>query len=289
MRKIRNKFISNIGVLAFFVGLLSGCTSGQTKKEISLPDASVQFIENELEHKTVWRISETKTMMDYEVIMTDGTEVEFNHQGDWEDINFRKTVMPMSFLATLPQKMKTYIEENQLIEEVHKIEKKRVGRKSFIYRIELHKPNDVELSFSKDGELISDDPEGKRLPSAARSFLNNHFSSHDVVAIVEDVDGSYNVTLEDDTEISFSRKGVWFELRVSKKNCIPNSLMKQLPSNIDRYVKTYHEKQCIRRIEKKSYGYRIKMSKPNNVELQFSKTGEFLGGEDKNTSNVDVE
>lgn len=285
MKNQKNKTIRYIGVLALIVSLLASCTTGQTKKKIDLPKDANSFIQNELENKTIWGITETKTMMDYEVIMTDGTEVEFNHQGEWEDINFRKTVMPMTFLASLPQPMKTYIEENNLIEEVHKIEKKRLGRKSFVYCVELHKPNDIELSFTKEGELISDDPEGKRLPSAARSFLNNHFSKLGVSAIVEDVDGSYNVTLEDETEISFSRKGVWYELRVSKRNCIPASLMEQLPSNIEKYVKTYHEKQCIRRIEKKSYGYRVKMSKPNNVELQFSKNGEFLGGEDKNATD----
>lgn len=265
--------------LMFVVFFVSCGTSSTDNK---LPSEAMDFLSTHFPGQNIVSVHETKTMMDYEVTLSDGTEIDFCNMGEWEHINFRWNEVPKSFLAILPEPMVAYIDEVHTEETLHKIEKKSYGRKDYIYRVQFHKPNDVELTFSKEGELVSDSPDDNRLPFSARSFLSKHFPELMVVSVFEDVDGDYKVSLENSTEISFNRKGVWTELRVYKKNMIPETILTMLPNKMVRYVEKNYEGQYIRRVEKKSYGFRIKLNKPNNVELTFTKNGDFLSEEGKN-------
>lgn len=264
----------------FFVAMFSSCNIQQSST--SLPSEVSDFITAHFSEQTVSMVRETKTMMDYEVVLSDGTEIEFCSLGEWESINFRWNGVPASFLATLPSAMVKHIDEYHTEETIHKIEKKDFGRNDFIYIVKFHKPNDFELSFTKEGALISDDPEGKRLPSLASAFLKRHYPNEVPVSVVEDVDGDFKVMLENNTEISFNRKGVWTELRVYKKSQLPESFLNILPALMVKYVEKNYEGQHIKRVEKKSYGFRIKLNKPKNVELTFTKNGDFLSEEGKN-------
>lgn len=264
----------------FFVAMFSSCNIQQSST--SLPSEVSDFITAHFPEQTVSMVRETKTMMDYEVVLSDGTEIEFCSLGEWESINFRWNGVPSSFLATLPSAMVKHIDEYHTEETIHKIEKKDFGRNDFIYIVKFHKPNDFELSFTKEGALISDDPEGKRLPSLASAFLKRHYPNEVPVSVVEDVDGDFKVMLENNTEISFNRKGVWTELRVYKKSQLPESFLNILPALMVKYVEKNYEGQHIKRVEKKSYGFRIKLNKPKNVELTFTKNGDFLSEEGKN-------
>jgi hypothetical protein len=263
-----------------FVFMFPSCDT--QKGSTTLPSEVNDFIATHFPNQTVSEVRETKTMMDYEVVLSDGTEIDFCSLEEWESINFRWNEVPASFLATLPSAMVKHIDEFHTEETIHKIEKKDFGRNDFIYIVKFHKPNDFELSFTKEGALISDDPEGKHLPSLASAFLKKHYPNEVPVSVVEDVDGDFKVMLENNTEISFNRKGVWTELRVYKKSQLPESVLKILPDQMIRYVEKNYEGQHIKRVEKKSYGFRIKLNKPKNVELTFTKNGDFLSVEGRN-------
>lgn len=263
-----------------FVAMFSSCDTQQSST--SLPSEVSDFITAHFPEQTVSMVRETKTMMDYEVVLSDGTEIDFGSLDEWESINFRWNEVPASFLATLPSALVKHIDEYHTEETIHKIEKKNFGRNDFIYIVKFHKPNDFELSFTKEGALISDDPEGKHLPSLASAFLKKHYPNEVPVSVVEDVDGDLKVMLENNTEISFNRKGVWTELRVYKKSQLPESVLNTLPALMVKYVEKNYEGQHIKRVEKKSYGFRIKLNKPKNVELTFTKNGDFLSEEGKN-------
>ncbi|MBR5972956.1 MAG: PepSY-like domain-containing protein [Paludibacteraceae bacterium] len=95
------------------------------------------------------------------------------------------------------------------------------------------------------------------------------------------MDGDYNIRLEENTEIEFDRKGNWFEIKISKSQRLPESVLNLLPKKLNQYIEKNYPEQYIRRIEKKSYGYRVKLNKPNNVELSFTKAGDFQRIESK--------
>ena len=210
--------------------------------------------------------------MDYETVLENGTEINYNSMGEWEEINFKWNPIPQSFLSELPKKIINFIEENYPDETIHKIERKHFGRKDLIYRIQFHKPNDIEISFSQEGDLISDNPNEKRLPSATKAFIKKHYPESQIVSIVDDVDGDFEVRLDNKTELDFDRKGVWFQLD-SKKKPFPNSIIEILPTEMIKYISKNYPEQFIKEVEKKSYGYRVTLNKPNNVELCFTGSG----------------
>ncbi len=124
-------------------------------------------------------------------------------------------------------------------------------------------------SINKDG-----------LPSIAKAFLNKHFDETEIISIEQDENLDYEVRLEDGVQINFERKGNWEEINV-KKNQFPETILETLPQQLDYYVKTNYPGQTIRKIERKGYGYRVSLNKPNNVELTFTKQGAFIKEEDK--------
>lgn len=264
---------------------LSSC--GNSSNNNDLPKDAKTFLSEHFQQKEISKIEETKMQMDYNVTLNDGTEIDFANTGEWESINFRWNEVPASLMNSLPESINQFIVENYSDKTIHKIEKKFFGRNDFIYRITFHKPDEVELSFTKEGDIISDDPTGKRLPSSAKAFLNKHYPDKAIIAIVNDVDGDYDVRLEENTEIEFDRKGNWFEIKIAKSQRLPGSVLDLLPKKINQYIENNYPEQFIRRIEKKSYGYRVKLNKPNNVELSFSKSGDFQRIESKNTENTD--
>ncbi|MDE6410315.1 MAG: PepSY-like domain-containing protein [Muribaculaceae bacterium] len=89
--------------------------------------------------KDFGRISE------YEVVMTDGTEITFDRDGNWKDVevNVSKSV-PAAFI---PAGVTSYVKANQKGQRVVGIEKTRSG-----YDVELS--NGVEMKFDKDGKFI---------------------------------------------------------------------------------------------------------------------------------------
>lgn len=282
MKKI--SLFTSLAALAISL-TLSSC--GDSSNSNDLPKDAKTFLSEHFQQKEISKIEETKMQMDYNVTLNDGTEIDFANTGEWESINLRWNEVPASLMNSLPESINQFIVENYSDKTIHKIEKKFFGRNDFIYRITFHKPDEVELSFTKEGDIISDDPTGKRLPSSAKAFLNKHYPDKAIIAIVNDVDGDYDVRLEENTEIEFDRKGNWFEIKIAKSQRLPGSVLDLLPKKINQYIENNYPEQFIRRIEKKSYGYRVKLNKPNNVELSFSKSGDFQRIESKNTENSD--
>ncbi len=113
------------------------------------------------------------------------------------------------------------------------------------------------------------------LPSSAEAFLNKHFEGVDITSIEQDLNRDYDVYLENGIEVNFERKGNWTEIK-AKKQQFPESISEVLPQQLVYYVKTNYPEQFIRKIEKKSYGYRVSLNKPNNVELCFTRQGAFI-------------
>ena len=265
------KYVSGLVLVLCLGGLLVSCNEVQ-KSNNDLPTEANSFMNAHFKETPIIQINTTSKKMDYETVLENGTEINYNSMGEWEEINFKWNPIPQSFLSELPKKIINFIEENYPDETIHKIERKHFGRKDLIYRIQFHKPNDIEISFSQKGDLISDNPNEKRLPSATKAFIKKHYPESQIVSIVDDVDGDFEVRLDNKTELDFDRKGVWFQLD-SKKKPFPNSIIEILHTEMIKYISKNYPEQFIKEVEKKSYGYRVTLNKPNNVELCFTGSG----------------
>lgn len=81
---------------------------------------------------------------DYEVVLTDGTVVEFNNKGDWKEVEVgRDKAVPA---AMVPREITTYVKQYQKGERIIGIEKDRKG-----YDITL--ANGVEMEFDAKGSF----------------------------------------------------------------------------------------------------------------------------------------
>lgn len=101
--------------------------------------AKVSFVKID---KDLGRIS------DYEVILNDGTEISFDRNGNWDNIE----VGPQGNIpsALIPKAIISYIKSAQPGQKILGIEKNRSN-----YEVEL--ANGVEMKFSKDGQFIKYD------------------------------------------------------------------------------------------------------------------------------------
>ncbi len=82
---------------------------------------------------------------DYEVTMSDGTEISFDRNGVWDNVDAKKqgTVPP----ALVPEIISDYIKANQSGQSVVSIDRDRSG-----YEVELS--NGVEIKFSRQGKFM---------------------------------------------------------------------------------------------------------------------------------------
>lgn len=85
----------------------------------------------------------------YEVVLPDGTEIEFTKKGEWKKIDAEHAFVPATVISTLPAPISDYLTATFAGIGVEKIEKGSFGS----YEIEM--VNDVELRFSKEGMLKS--------------------------------------------------------------------------------------------------------------------------------------
>lgn len=82
---------------------------------------------------------------DYEVILTDGTEVQFDRNGNWQEVEVgAKGAIPSSLYPTA---IATYLKTNHKGQRVVGIKKSRSG-----YELELG--NGVEMKFDSYGKFL---------------------------------------------------------------------------------------------------------------------------------------
>lgn len=83
----------------------------------------------------------------YEVVLADGTKLEFNGKGEWREVDCRYAEVPA---AIVPQPVKAYIKKGYPTEKILKIERDRGN-------YELKLSNRYELTFNKDFNIVDID------------------------------------------------------------------------------------------------------------------------------------
>lgn len=82
---------------------------------------------------------------EYDVILTDGSEITFDRNGNWKEIEVKNTSSIPS--ALIPVAIDTYVKNNQKKVKITGIEKSRSG-----YEVELS--NGVEMKFDLNGKFL---------------------------------------------------------------------------------------------------------------------------------------
>ena len=111
-----------------------------------LPAQAQQFLN---QHFSGVKLSYAKQERDflttsYEVMLADGTKLEFSSKGNWEEVDCRYSEVPA---AVVPAPIANFVSENHPDARVLKIERDRRG-----YEVKLS--NRVELSFNNRFELV---------------------------------------------------------------------------------------------------------------------------------------
>lgn len=84
----------------------------------------------------------TKTI--YEVVLQDGTEIEFDKSGEWDSVDCKRKAIPA---ALVPVAISEYVQSSFPGQMIVKIDREPYG-----HEIELS--GDLELKFDKNGKLL---------------------------------------------------------------------------------------------------------------------------------------
>lgn len=136
-------------ILVAVVGLtVSGFAKDTYVRDASvLPKAAQTVLSNNFKagvsivkiEKELGRVSE------YEVILTDGTEITFDRNGNWDNVEVgNKSSVPSGFV---PKAIADYVKAQQPGQKIIGIDKERSG-----YDVELS--NGVEMKFNKEGKFL---------------------------------------------------------------------------------------------------------------------------------------
>lgn len=138
-------------LVAFVLFGVSSASADNDKviNKSELPAQAQKFIN---EHFANIKLSYAKLERDflersYEVVLTDGTKLEFSSKGTWLDVDCKYGEVPA---AIVPELIKKYISDNYPGERVLKIERDRSN-----YEVKLS--NRLELTFNKDFRIVDID------------------------------------------------------------------------------------------------------------------------------------
>lgn len=131
------------GVAVAFAGGDKVISKGQ------LPAQAQSFLNEHFAGAKISYVKQDTDFLDraYEVMLADGTKIEFSNKGNWEEVDCRYTEVPA---AVIPAPIVKFLSENHPDARVLKIERDRRG-----YEVKLS--NRIELGFNNDFELVDFD------------------------------------------------------------------------------------------------------------------------------------
>lgn len=144
------KLISLLGLsLALVFGSCEQASADNDRviKFAELPATAQTFIKKHFPKGQVSIVKLDKELFSrsYEVILADGTKLEFDKNGTWTDIDGQRRAIPTS---TIPSAIASYVAKNFVGSKVVQLERTDVGR----YSVELD--NGVELLFDKQFRFV---------------------------------------------------------------------------------------------------------------------------------------
>ncbi|TDO71211.1 putative PepSY-like beta-lactamase-inhibitor [Flavobacterium chryseum] len=138
--------------IIFALSLLSFVISASAQKKIQfteLPKTSQDFIQKHFNHTTVDIVKKDAEHGEkgYEVILKDGTEVEFWKDGSYREVDGDNKPIPTDFI---PKEIKDYVAKHYPNEKITHID---YGHKD----LDVDLTNKIDLEFTKEGKFIKGD------------------------------------------------------------------------------------------------------------------------------------
>lgn len=115
-----------------------------------LPQVSRTFLNNYFNGNKVSHIKIDKDLFlidSYDVILTDGTSVEFNRDGEWKEVKSFQQNIPDTLI---PAEIKQYVNQNYPSQKIMTVER---GKR----KVSVDLANGLELEFDLNGNLIDID------------------------------------------------------------------------------------------------------------------------------------
>lgn len=147
--------MKKISIMAAFMAALFvfGSCDTPDKKVVdygALPQAAQTFVKTYYPDRVVSVVLRDKNIFDrdYEVIFSDGANIDFTSKGEWTEVEDRD--MDGVPQAILPAGIMTFVTNSHPDQVVVKISKDRHG-----YEVELS--NMIELEFNQNGQLMDYD------------------------------------------------------------------------------------------------------------------------------------
>lgn len=141
---MKTKIILVVLLLGFAI-----TTNAQKKIAITeLPQPAQDFLKKHFNNVAVEKVKKDAEHGEkgYEVILKDGTEVEFWKDGSYREVDGGDKPIPTAFI---PKEIKDYVAKNHPKEKITHID---YGHKD----LDVDLTNNIDLEFTKDGKILKD-------------------------------------------------------------------------------------------------------------------------------------
>lgn len=146
--------MKRIGIILIGLALMTNMACADNDKVTNnineLPQVSRTFLSNYFNGNKVSHIKIDKDLFlidSYDVILTDGTSVEFNRDGEWKEVKSFQQNIPDTLI---PAEIKQYVNQNYPSQKIMAVER---GKR----KVSVDLANGLELEFDLNGNLIDID------------------------------------------------------------------------------------------------------------------------------------
>lgn len=146
--------MKRIGIILIGLALMTNLACADNDKVTNnineLPQVSRTFLNNYFNGNKVSHIKIDKDLFlidSYDVILTDGTSVEFNRDGEWKEVKSFQQNIPDTLI---PAEIKQYVNQNYPSQKIMTVER---GKR----KVSVDLANGLELKFDLNGNLIDID------------------------------------------------------------------------------------------------------------------------------------
>ncbi|MEJ5145123.1 PepSY-like domain-containing protein [Sphingobacterium sp. MYb388] len=136
------------------VALVALSTVSYAQKKVinsnQLPANAQTFIKNNFASNQITSTIEEKENLlskEYQVILNNGTKIEFDKSGNWEEVDGHNNAIPLKFV---PKSIQNYVTKS--FPNTHIVKIKKSSRK---FEVEIS--NGLELEFNKKGQFTKID------------------------------------------------------------------------------------------------------------------------------------
>ncbi|WP_426485099.1 PepSY-like domain-containing protein [Flavobacterium sp. 2] len=135
-------------IVALLFGFVISANAQKRIETTELPKPAQEFLQKYFSYTTVDIAKKDAEHGEkgYEVILKDGTEVEFWKDGSYREVDGEKNPIPTDFI---PANIKDYVSKNYPNEKIVHID---YGHKD----LDVDLTNGIDLEFTKDGKILKD-------------------------------------------------------------------------------------------------------------------------------------